>query len=146
MRRRAFVTLIGVAAIAGPLVVRAQEPPTGKVRRVFTLTPSAPGDPNEPSGARPKFTQTLEHRGWTKGTLQIDYRWHGSDPDRARVLAKELVSLAPDAILVVGSPAVAALQQETQSMPIVFVNITDRVTSVTLWSASTMPTCTRSLT
>jgi putative tryptophan/tyrosine transport system substrate-binding protein len=43
------------------------------------------------------------------------------------VLAKELVSLAPDAIMVVGSPAVATLRQETQSIPIVFVNITDPV-------------------
>jgi putative ABC transport system substrate-binding protein len=128
VRRRAFVRLIGVAAIAGPLVVRAQEPPTGKVRRIVALLPSAPGDPNEPHGARAKFTQTLEYRGWTDGgNLRIDYRWHGGDPDRARVLAKELVSLAPDAILVVGSPAVAALREETQSIPIVFVNITDPV-------------------
>jgi putative ABC transport system substrate-binding protein len=128
MKRREFVTLLGVAAIAGPLVVRAQEPPTGKVRRIFALLPSAPGDPNEPHGARAKFTQTLEYRGWMDGgNLRIDYRWHGGDPDRARTLAKELVSLAPDAILVVGSPAVAALRQETQTIPIVFVNITDPV-------------------
>jgi putative ABC transport system substrate-binding protein len=75
-----------------------------------------------------EFTQALEHLGWTEGrNIRIGYRGYGGDADRPRALAKELVNLAPDAILVVGSPAVAALQQETHSIPIVFVSVTDPV-------------------
>src|SRR5262245_39278853 len=120
MRRREFIigSLIG-AAVAWPLVTRAQEQPTGTVRRIGFLSVVAPSDPILQRG-HTEFTQTLEHLGWTKGgNLRIDYRWHGGDADRARALVKELVSLAPDAILVVGSPAVVAVRQETQSIPIV---------------------------
>jgi putative tryptophan/tyrosine transport system substrate-binding protein len=58
---------------------------------------------------------------------QIDYRWGAGDADRSRRYAAELVALAPDVILAVGSPAVAALQQATRTLPIVFVNVADPV-------------------
>jgi putative ABC transport system substrate-binding protein len=74
------------------------------------------------------MTQALEHLGWRGGReVRIDYRWYSGDADRARALAKELVHLAPDVILVSGSPAVAAMRQETQSIPIVFASVTDPV-------------------
>jgi putative ABC transport system substrate-binding protein len=70
----------------------------------------------------------LEHLGWTEGRkFRIDFLWYGGYADRSRALAKELVNLAPDAILVVGSPTVAAVRQETQSIPIVFASVTDPV-------------------
>jgi putative ABC transport system substrate-binding protein len=127
MRRRKFIVALGSGVLACPLVVRAQEQPSGNVRRIGSLQVVAPSDPIA-QRQDAEFTQTLEHLGWTKGgNLRIDYRWHGGDVDRARAFAKELVSLAPDAILVVGSPAVAAVRQETQSIPIVFVGVTDPV-------------------
>jgi putative tryptophan/tyrosine transport system substrate-binding protein len=58
---------------------------------------------------------------------QIDYRWGAGDADRSRRYAAELFALAPDVILAVGSPAVAALQQATRTLPIVFVNVADPV-------------------
>jgi putative ABC transport system substrate-binding protein len=61
--------------------------------------------------------------------VQIDYRWGAGDPDRIRKLAAELVALAPDVILSAGSPSVAALQQATRTVPIVFVTVVDPVSS-----------------
>ena len=66
--------------------------------------------------------------GWTDGrNVRIDYRWAAADADRSRTYAAELVALAPDVILAAGSLSVAALQQTTRTVPIVFVNIIDPV-------------------
>ena len=110
MKRREFVTLIGVAAIAWPLVARAQERPKDGVRRIGWLGQLASSHPIQ-GPLFTEFTQALEHLGWTEGrNLRIDYRWYGSDADRVRALAKELVSSAPDVVLVIGSTALAAVQ------------------------------------
>jgi len=52
-----------------------------------------------------------------------------NDVERSRKYAAELVTLAPDVILASGSPAVAALQQATPTLPIVFVSVIDPVGS-----------------
>jgi putative ABC transport system substrate-binding protein len=61
----------------------------------------------------------------------MDLRWGGSDINRIRALAKELVGLQPDIILTGGTaiPATVALQQETRTIPIVFANVADPVAS-----------------
>jgi putative ABC transport system substrate-binding protein len=59
--------------------------------------------------------------------VRIDYRWGAVDADRSRRYATELLALAPDVILAASSPAVAALQQATPTVPIVFVNVIDPV-------------------
>ena len=58
--------------------------------------------------------------GWTP-------RWYGDDTGRIRALAQELVGLQPDIIVVTGTPAIAALQRETRTIPIVFVTGGDPV-------------------
>ena len=66
--------------------------------------------------------------GWTNGrNLRVDYRWAGGDIGRIRTLAKELVELAPDILVAYAAPSVVALQQETRSIPIVFLSVTDPV-------------------
>jgi putative ABC transport system substrate-binding protein len=58
----------------------------------------------------------------------MDLRWYGNDINRARALAQELVGLQPDIIVVADStPATIALQRETPTIPIVFVNLADPV-------------------
>jgi putative ABC transport system substrate-binding protein len=52
----------------------------------------------------------------------MDLRSTDADANRIRALAQELVGLQPDIILAGGSPAIVALQRETQTIPIVFVN------------------------
>ena len=57
----------------------------------------------------------------------MEIRWGGGDVNRIRTFAKELVALKPDVILAHGTPATAALQRETRTIPIVFVTVTDPV-------------------
>ena len=66
--------------------------------------------------------------GWTDGrNVRIDYRWAADDAESYRRYAAELVALVPDIILASGSQSVAALQQTTRTVPIVFANVTDPV-------------------
>ena len=59
--------------------------------------------------------------------MKIETRQIGGDVDNLRRYAAELVALAPDVILSVGSITVAPLQQATRTIPIVFVNVPDPV-------------------
>jgi putative tryptophan/tyrosine transport system substrate-binding protein len=124
MQRRAFIAALG-GATAWPLMTRAQQPEG--MRRIGVLM-------NEPAGdsvgrARlAAFLQGLQEAGWADGrNVRIDYRWGTIDADSARRHAAELVALTPDAILASASPAVAALQQGTRTVPIVFVAVVDAV-------------------
>jgi putative ABC transport system substrate-binding protein len=87
----------------------------------------APDDP-EGQARLTAFVQKLQELGWTDGrNLRIDYRWGLNNADRLRRYAAELVALAPDAILAGGTPALAAFQEATRTLPIVFANSTDPV-------------------
>jgi ABC-type uncharacterized transport system substrate-binding protein len=125
MRRREFITLLGGAAAAWPLAVRAQQPE--RVRYIGLLNILGPDDPE--AQARTKvFEQALQQLGWTVGRdLKIENRQVGDDTDRLRRYAAELIALAPDVIVSIGSVAVAPLQQATRTIPIVFVNVPDPV-------------------
>jgi putative tryptophan/tyrosine transport system substrate-binding protein len=125
MRRREFIAGVGSAA-ALPLVAGAQQP--DRVRRIGVLMPY---DENDPESTRrvSTFTQALVDLGWTDGrNVRVDLRF-GIDTNRMRALAQELVGFQPDVILTGGTPATAALQRETQTIPIVFVTAVDPVAS-----------------
>ena len=125
MRRREFITLLGGAAAAWPLAARAQQ--RERMRRIGVLLPAAADDP-EAQARVAAFLQGLQQLGWTIGrNVRIDYRWAATNADRIRRHAAELVALAPDVILAAGSPAVAALQQATRTVPIVFASVADPV-------------------
>jgi putative tryptophan/tyrosine transport system substrate-binding protein len=111
--------------VAWPLAARAQQ--ADRVRRVGVLMNLTADDP-EASTRVTALAQGLQQLGWTDGrNVRIDYRWGAADADRSRKYAAELVTLAPDVILASGTPAVAALQQATRTVPIVFVNAVDPV-------------------
>ena len=118
MERRSFITALGGAA-AWPLLARAQQ--GDRVRRIGVLMG---GDENDP-GAKTyvsAFTQALAGLGWSDGRdVRIDLRWGRGDINRTRALAQELVGSQPDIILTNGTPATAALQRETRTIPIVVV-------------------------
>jgi putative ABC transport system substrate-binding protein len=123
--RREFVTLLGGAAAARPLVAGAQQ----TIRRIGMLLPSA-ADDAEFQIRVGAFLEGLQQSGWTIGqNLQIDSRWATTNAVEIRRHAAELAALAPDAILTSSSPALAALQQATRTVPIVFVNVIDPVGS-----------------
>jgi len=124
VKRRAFISLLGGAA-AWPLAARAQQ--SERVRRVGVLM-NLTADDDDASPRVTALAQGLQQLGWTAGrNVRIDYRWGAVDADRSRRYATELLALAPDVILASSSPAVAALQQATPTVPIVFVNIIDPV-------------------
>jgi len=93
MRRREFITLVGGAAAAWPVVTRAQQ--TDRVRRIGVLINLAAGDP-EGQARLTAFLQALHQLGWIEGsTVRIDTRWGAGNVDRYRESAAELVALAP---------------------------------------------------
>jgi putative tryptophan/tyrosine transport system substrate-binding protein len=126
MQRRDFITLLGGAAAAWPLVAGAQ--PRERMRRVgFLWSAYAADDPNG-QGIGDAFVQGLQERGWSVGrNLRIDHRRGLSNAERLRKGAEELVALAPDVLFAGGGPALAALQQTTSTVPIVFANVADPV-------------------
>jgi len=76
------------------------------------------------------FTQALADFGWTDGrNMRVDLRWAGGDINGIRALARELVGLQPDIIVTSGTATTAAVQGETQTIPIVFAGVADPVAS-----------------
>jgi len=125
MRRREFITLLGGAAVAWPLAARAQS--AEHIRLVGILNILGPDD-SEAETRHAILAQTLQQLGWAVGRdLKFEIRQVGGDLDRIRRYAAELIALAPDVIVSVGSVALAPLQQATRTSPIVFVNVPDPV-------------------
>jgi len=125
MRRREFITLIGGAAAAWPLVARAQQ--TGAMRRIGVLMSTAMGDP-EGQARMGAFLQALEQLGWADGrNVRIDTRWPTGNADDNRKYAAELVALAPEVILASSATIAVALQRATRTVPIVFAMALDPV-------------------
>src|SRR5262245_40630695 len=123
MRRRQFITLLGVAALA-PFAARAQQ--RERMRRIGVLVPF-PADDSESLARISVLLQALQQLGWSVGrNLQIDYRW-ATDVARSREHARELVALAPDILVANGNGAVAALLEATLTIPVVFASVTDPV-------------------
>ena len=125
MRRRDFIALVGGVTAGWPLAARAQQ----RQRRIGVLM-NAPADDSEGQARIAAFHQGLQELGWTLGrNARVDVRWGAVDADSSRRYAAELVGLAPDVILASASAAVAALQQTTRTLPIVFTTVADPVSA-----------------
>src|SRR5215470_3707098 len=126
IKRREFITLLGGAAAAWPLAARAQQP-ANRVRRIAVLLRVAQDDPDAQRDLQ-NFRKGLWELGWTAGSnILIEYRYASADPAQMQTHAAELVGLPAEVILAGGSLAVAALQRETRTTPIVFVRVADPV-------------------
>jgi putative tryptophan/tyrosine transport system substrate-binding protein len=125
MKRRQFITLLGGVAAAWPLAARAQQ--LDRTRRIGVLMNLAADDP-ESAPRIAAFRQGLQELRWTDGrNVRIDTRWGAGDVELFRRHAAELVALSPDVILASGTPVVAAMQQATRTVSIVFVQVPDPV-------------------
>jgi putative tryptophan/tyrosine transport system substrate-binding protein len=126
MRRREFISLLGVAAVMRPLAAPAQQ--SDRVRRIGVLMASTTDDP-EYQARIAAFQQGLQHLGWSDGrNVSIDQRWATTNPEDIRKHAAELAALTPDVILAgTGTVTVAPLLQATRSVPIVFALVIDPV-------------------
>src|SRR6187399_553404 len=125
MRRREFIAALSGTAATWPLAARAQQ--SERMRRIAVLIQVAEGDLQ----ARVEvaaFLRELQKLGWSDGhNLRVDIRWGDGESDRIRKYAAELIALAPEVVLGTGGTVVGALQQVSQQVPIVFVNVTDPV-------------------
>jgi putative ABC transport system substrate-binding protein len=120
MKRREFITLVGGATIAWPLVARAQQP--GKLPTIGFL---GAGSPSGWSHWTAAFLQRLHELGWVEGrTIAIEYRWAEGHSERYAEIAAEFVRLKVDVIVSVGSAALAA-KRVTSAIPIVFILAAD---------------------
>ena len=123
MKRREFITLVGGAAAAWPLAVRAQQP----MRRIAVLMPIRATDSEEQARVQ-GLVRALQQLGWTDGhNLRIELRSAGGSAERSREIAAEFVALAPDVIISSGSVTTAAMKRATSSIPVVFVAVNEPV-------------------
>jgi ABC-type uncharacterized transport system substrate-binding protein len=125
MRRREFITLLG-GAMAVPSIACAQQ--AERVRHIGILM--SIGDDPEGRVRVGAALQELQQLGWVEGrNVRIEIRWGSGAADRIRKYAAELVALTPDVILATGTSSLAAVQQASRTIPIVFVTVTDPVGS-----------------
>jgi putative ABC transport system substrate-binding protein len=123
-RRRCLPAPTRSSSEAARVHLAAHAQQNERVRRIGVLMPFAKDNP-EGQARTAAFLQELQKLGWTEGrNLQIEYRW---DTGNLRKAATELVTSSPDVILASGTPAVAALQQATRTVPIVFASVADPV-------------------
>ena len=123
MKRRAFITLLGGAAVAWPLAARAQQP--AKVPTIGYLGANTPSADSHRNAA---FVQRLRELGWIDGrNLAIEYRWAEGRNERFAENAAELVRLKVDVIVTVATVPTLAAKQATAVIPIVFAAAGDPV-------------------
>jgi len=97
------------------------------VRRVGATLVTAENDPKGQARLA-TFREALRELGWIDGrNLELIPRWIAGDAVRARTMAAELVSRSPDAVLTGSALSTRAVQPETTTVPIVFVQVIDPV-------------------
>jgi putative ABC transport system substrate-binding protein len=127
MRRREFIAFLGGAAAAWPLTAPAKQ--AERMRRIGVLMGYPEGDVQAQANVT-ALLQGLQSLGWIEGgNVQIDYRWAGGDPDKARTFARELIATTPDVMVPSTNQVTRILQQETRTIPIVFAFVGDPVGS-----------------
>jgi ABC-type uncharacterized transport system substrate-binding protein len=124
MRRR---EVLGLAIGAALWPFSAWTQPAGRMRRIGLLIALAENDPE----GQPRVSalrQSLREVGWIDGqNLRLELRWYAGDPERAQVMARDLVGMGLDVIVVNGTPALTAVRQLTSTIPVVFVIVADPV-------------------
>src|SRR5262245_59624497 len=125
MRRRGFVMPVGSVGDWGLASRRAIAQLSDGVRRIAVLSGFAATDP-EAQARIAALQQGLKALGWAEGrNLSIEFRWGPGGAAQMRAFARELIDLKPDLIVGMSTSAIAALAQETSTIPILFVNIVD---------------------
>jgi putative ABC transport system substrate-binding protein len=123
MRRREFIAGLGGAA-AWSVVARAQQPP---IRRVTAVIAYTEDDPEVKSYVN-AFDQGLQELGWLDGrNVAVQYHYGAGDIDLMQKLAREIVASKPDLIVASSTPMTVALHRETQTIPVVFITVSDPV-------------------
>ena len=94
MKRREFITLLGGAAAAWPVMTRAQQ--AAKIPRVGILSPAG----SEAAATLAAFRKGMRDLGYTEGqTIVLDSRLAKGNLDALPALAAELVRIPVDVIV-----------------------------------------------
>jgi len=113
MKRREFIALLS-GATAWPLAARAQQ--SERVRRIGFLHDYEELDPDGRVQVV-AFREALEKLGWIDGrNVIIDYRSGGTDNEKLRSYAAEIVAHNPDVVLTGGATITAAVQRVSRSV------------------------------
>ena len=122
MRRREFIACASVLA-AYPHIVAAQD----GTKKLGVLMGYREND-REARMRLTAFFQAFEELGWKESrNLRLEYQWAAGNPDQIRKAASALVRWNPDCILSATTPVLRALLQESRSIPIVFLSVSDPV-------------------
>jgi putative ABC transport system substrate-binding protein len=123
VRRREFIALLGVAAIAVAVGGRASAQSRPVRIGVLGATP-----PAAVSGGLSALREALRERGYIEGqNLSIEYRWPPGSFEQISEVANDLVRSNVDIIVGWASIAVAAARRATSTIPIVMVSVGDPV-------------------
>ncbi|HEY7301104.1 MAG TPA: ABC transporter substrate-binding protein [Xanthobacteraceae bacterium] len=124
MRRRDVLAVLVGALAPRPLTAFAQ--PNDRLRTIGVLIGLSDGDP-EISQRAAAFEMGLRDFGWTPGrNIRVEYRF-AADADRLQALAKELISLQPEALVAANTFVTAVVLRETRTIPVVFVSASDPI-------------------
>jgi putative ABC transport system substrate-binding protein len=125
MKRRQFIMLIGGAAAAWPLAARAQQS-SKKIPVVGVLWHA--GSAEEEDVYLSVLVKAFNDLGYIEGkNIHLDHRFPAENPERFRILARELVDEKPDAIIAVTTLGAVEVKRATSTIPIVFVLAQDPV-------------------
>jgi putative ABC transport system substrate-binding protein len=118
MKRRTFMAMLPGGAVAAPQLLRAQQK---RIPRIAVILATGAA---EDQGLVKAFESAWPALGWVNGkTIQVDYHW--SPPALLLAEVISMIASAPDVILVAGLPILSAVRRATQTIPTVFVGISD---------------------
>ena len=137
MKRRQFVSLLGVTLAAQPLAPAWTHAQTAMAtKRIGVLIGLSSADPAGQAEVT-AFREGLATLGWTDGrNLKIEFRWPGSEPERMRAAARELADLKLDLIVTRTTPGTLAMRSAAAATPIVFVIVAEPMESGLVQSIS----------
>jgi len=125
MKRRQFIKLVGGAAAAWPLAATAQQS-SNKIPVVGVLWHG--GSAEEEDVYLSVLVKAFNDLGYVEGkNIRLEHRFPAENPERFRILARELVDAKPDAIIAVTPLGAVELKKLTSTIPIVFVLAGDPV-------------------
>jgi len=120
-RMARFLLCVGLCTLVGAAAAQ----PAKKIPRLgYLAAVSAVAD----APRLEAFRQGLRDLGYVEGqSILIDYRHESQDLQRLPALAAELVGLEIDVLVAVTSNAAQAASRTTQTVPIVFMGVTDPI-------------------
>jgi ABC-type uncharacterized transport system substrate-binding protein len=122
VKRREFITLLGVAAAGWPFAARAQHPETPVIGFLNS------GSAREWAHLVAAFREGLHELGLIEGkNVAVEYRWAQGENDRLARLAADLVDRRVVVIVAFGPPAAVAAKAATTTIPVVFMAGTDPI-------------------